>query len=499
MVGNFRAPWCSEVHWAKCLEKLGHEVTRAQEDQLDRGWYNQVRGHDMFLWVRTWEGHVLLSDLEAIKAMGIPTVNVHLDLFIGISRQATLDTDPRWRTDYVFTADGDPKSQEIFEQHGINHHWLKAGVFDDGCYMKEPNDDPELQGDIVFVGAGREYGHDEWRPYRIQLIEFLEKNYPTQFKKFGHPERLVREDDLNQLYANAKIVIGDSLNVGFNHPNYWSDRIYETTGRGGFILHPQITGIQDEFVTYDFKTDDGWMWDKAPAPVELVTYEYGNWDMLKERIDRFLKDDKYRKQIQKAGFERTKRDHTYTKRMQEMLDVVFATNNSVFPKITNRPPAPDMVAPKSEKVKINLGAGEDQEPGWVNVDMIDLPGIDVVHNLIHFPYPFEDNSADEIKAVDVIEHLPTYIGDDHGVIKFLEECHRILKPGAEVFIQTPGWKADFLWIDPTHVRGFDIQSMDFFDPRTHFGQTTGFYSKCKFEVKAQELPNHNLRFWMKKI
>jgi len=107
--------------------------------------------------------------------------------------------------------------------------------------------------------------------------------------------------------------------------------------------------------------------------------------------------------------------------------------------------------------------------------------------------------AVEIKAVDVVEHLPPYIGDEHGVIKFLEECHRILKPGAELYLQTPGWRAEFLWIDPTHVRGFDIQSFDFFDPAKPFGKTTGFYSKCKFTVKAQELPNHNLRFWLKKI
>lgn len=66
-------------------------------------------------------------------------------------------------------------------------------------------------------------------------------------------------------------------------------------------------------------------------------------------------------------------------------------------------------------------------------------------------------------------------------------------------MQTPGWKAEFLWIDPTHVRGFDVRSMDFFDDRTEFGKSTGFYSKCKFHVKAEELPNHNLRFWMTKV
>lgn len=483
MVGNFTAPWCSEVHWAKSLEKLGHEVTRQQENKIVKNTIlNDVVGHDMFLWVRTWEGYVKQEDIDNVRSLGIVSVNVHLDLFVGIGRGATLDTDPRWRTDYVFTADGDPKSQEIFEAHGINHFWLRAGVFDEGCEMFEPNDDPELQGDIVFVGGGKEYAHPEWS-YRKKLIEFLERTYPKQYKKYGHPQKLVREKDLNQLCANSKIVIGDSLNLGFKHPYYWSDRVYETTGRGGFIIHPLIKGLEDDFVTYDGRVDDGGFWDKAPEPVELMTYEYGNFAMLKQRIDFFLKDDKYREEIRKAGFERTKRDHTYTKRLQEMLDIIDA----------------NPVLKKEELLKINIGAGTDIQSGYVNVDIVDLPGIDVVHNLMHYPWPFEDDSAIEIRAIDVLEHLPSYIGEEHGVIKFIEECWRILKPGAEVFIQTPGWRADFLWVDPTHVRGFDVRSMDFFDPSTHYGKTTGFYSPNKFSVKAIELPNHNIRFWMKKV
>ena len=151
------------------------------------------------------------------------------------------------------------------------------------------------------------------------------------------------------------------------------------------------------------------------------------------------------------------------------------------------------------RVRINLGAGADPQQGWTNVDMLKLEGIDVVHNLIKFPYPFEDNYAHEIMAVDVLEHLPPYVGEEHGVIKFIEECHRILKPGGTLYMQTPGWKADFLWIDPTHVRGFDVRSMDFFDPNTHYGSVSGFYSKCKFKVRSEELSNHNIRFWMEKL
>lgn len=464
MVGNFTAPWCSEVHWAKSLEKLGHQVTKQQENQIKPGViHDGLPGHDLFLWVRTWEGFVTQRDIDYSRSLGIPSVNVHLDLFVGISREATLDTDPRWRTDYVFTADGDPKSQQIFEAHGINHYWLRAGVFDEGCVMFAPNNDPELQGDVVFVGGGKEYMHPEW-PYRKKLIEFIEKI--PGYRKYGHPQRLVREADLNQLYANAKIVIGDSLNVGFNHPNYWSDRVYETIGRGGFMIHPRISGLEKDF-------EDG---------KEIVFYDYNNFGQLGALIQHYLDNPSEREKIRKAGFERAKRDHTYLNRMKEMLDIVTENEKN-----------------KPKPLKINLGSGADPAPGWVNVDMMDIPEVDVVHNLIDFPYPFEDNSADEMKAVDVIEHLPPYIGKEHGVIKFIEEVHRILKPGAEIFIQTPGWKADFLWIDPTHVRGFDVQSMDFFDPEKHYGKTTGFYSKCKFTVKSEELPNHNIRFWMKKI
>jgi predicted SAM-dependent methyltransferase len=146
---------------------------------------------------------------------------------------------------------------------------------------------------------------------------------------------------------------------------------------------------------------------------------------------------------------------------------------------------------------INLGAGADAKEGFVNVDLLDLAGIDVVHNLMDFPYPFEDASAVEITAYDVLEHLDHYSKEGRpAVIAFIEECHRILQPGGALFIQTPRYDAEFLWDDPTHVRGFTERSMDFFDGSKLFGQTTGFYSSARFGVEAEVLPNKNLQFRM---
>lgn len=150
-------------------------------------------------------------------------------------------------------------------------------------------------------------------------------------------------------------------------------------------------------------------------------------------------------------------------------------------------------------MKISLGAGTEPEKGFINVDIVKLPGIDVVHNLMQYPWPFEDTSATYIKAKDIIEHMATHLPDGrNSLIAFIEECHRILKPGGTLWIQTPSWDADFLWIDPTHVRGYDIRSFDFFDPDTDFGRSTGFYSEAKFKVEAVRLANGNLQFSMVK-
>jgi predicted SAM-dependent methyltransferase len=147
--------------------------------------------------------------------------------------------------------------------------------------------------------------------------------------------------------------------------------------------------------------------------------------------------------------------------------------------------------------KLNLGCGTDVRPGWVNVDLVELPGVDVVHNLVFLPYPFEDNSADEVRMIDVVEHLPNYTPDWKPMIPALmDELYRILKPGGLLFIQVPRYDAEFLPMDPTHVRGFHERSFDFFDPETRFGQSTGFYSHAKFQVSVNRLSNLNLQFEM---
>lgn len=94
--------------------------------------------------------------------------------------------------------------------------------------------------------------------------------------------------------------------------------------------------------------------------------------------------------------------------------------------------------------------------------------------------------------------MPNYTPDyKPTVIQFVEECHRILQTDGYLQIQVPHWDSPNMWIDPTHVRGFDVKSMDYFDPATDFGKWYGYYSDKKFEVTAT-MQNGNVTFLMRK-
>ena len=83
----------------------------------------------------------------------------------------------------------------------------------------------------------------------------------------------------------------------------------------------------------------------------------------------------------------------------------------------------------SEKklLKIDLGCGQRKaSPEHIGVDKVQITKdgvdlVDVVHDLRQIPYPFEDNSAEEIFASHFFEHL-----DGYERKAFIEECYRIL-------------------------------------------------------------------------
>ncbi len=94
-------------------------------------------------------------------------------------------------------------------------------------------------------------------------------------------------------------------------------------------------------------------------------------------------------------------------------------------------------------MKLDLGCGANKQEGFTGVDICDIPGVDIVHNLEVFPWPFEDNSVDEVFCSHYFEHTG-------NPMAFMNELYRIMKPGAKATIICPYYTSIRCWQDPTH-------------------------------------------------
>lgn len=305
--GNFGVSYSSETHHAASLEALGHEVIRLQEPKVHaEDILKTALDSDLFVWIKThgWDTPGDMAEtLAELRTARIPTVSYHLDLYMGLERWSRYKSDPYMMAlDHFFTVD---RLMADWLNHNtpVKGHYIPAGVFGAECYMtREPS---VHANDVIFVGQ-RNY-HREW-PWRPQLVDWLSNTYGDRFTRIAGDTAAgtTRGDDLNRLYGNSKVAVGDSLCINFDYPDYWSDRVYETLGRGGFLIHPKIAGMERHFV-------DG---------EHLVFYDFGDFDQLQFLIDYYLEADEERETIRKAGHEHVKANHTYTQRWQSILETV---------------------------------------------------------------------------------------------------------------------------------------------------------------------------------
>lgn len=289
-IGSFKKLW-DEEGAAKSLEYLGHEVERIDEGQFDLSQGKKIFSNrpDFILFAKfKSEFYQKKQFLNACKGK-IKTICWIPDLYFGLGREVKMKQEPIFKSDLVLTPDGGHDNE--FKALGINHKLLRQGIYHEYC-----NIHPRvgLETEIVFVGtANGEF------PYRQKLCQFLAHKY-KKFEWIGvHDSETIRGEDLNRLYANTKIIVGDSV----HSPKYWSNRIYETLGRGGFLIHPHIEGLDKEFKYYK----------------DFIPYQYGDFEGLGQKIDYFLEHEDERKKISKHGFETVKKNYTLINRCKQLI------------------------------------------------------------------------------------------------------------------------------------------------------------------------------------
>jgi SAM-dependent methyltransferase len=144
-------------------------------------------------------------------------------------------------------------------------------------------------------------------------------------------------------------------------------------------------------------------------------------------------------------------------------------------------------------IRVNLGCGTRPLDGWVNLDVVKLPGVDVVHDLNEVPWPFADGEAAEIMAEDVFEHVA-------DALAFMAECWRVLAPGGHLRLRTTYWKSRNAFTDPTHVRFCTEETFDYWCAGTEYHQRYGAayargcdFLKADVRLDGQELVVHLIR------
>ena len=114
-----------------------------------------------------------------------------------------------------------------------------------------------------------------------------------------------------------------------------------------------------------------------------------------------------------------------------------------------------------------------------------------------YPWPFEDNSVDEINCSHYIEHIPHDIknekDDRDGLIQFMDEVYRILKPDGKITIIAPYYKNERAFGDPTHVRFIGDLSFPYWSKKWRDDNKLSHYRiNCNYDMKLSYYIDNNL-------
>lgn len=274
----------TEEHLIKSFDKLGHKIHRYDERDFNvqkiTSFVKEVNA-DMFLYHKGGDaiGVVVTQLVQLLTQLTCTKVCWYFDKVYG-DRTHWMETIIPY-TDFVFLTDETWARRNNYS----NVYILRQGIGKSADVIGD-----RYENDIVFLGSV--YGE------RQKFVDGLREVYGDRFKIINDKFN----EDLIDLCTKTKIFVAPL----FPQDNfYWSSRIYMILGSGGFLIHPRLEGLKEEF-----------------SADELVTYRDGL--DLKEKIDFYLANDSERIRIQKAGHKKVIQDYTYDKRVESLMKTIYA-------------------------------------------------------------------------------------------------------------------------------------------------------------------------------
>ena len=143
--------------------------------------------------------------------------------------------------------------------------------------------------------------------------------------------------------------------------------------------------------------------------------------------------------------------------------------------------------PEEEKIKINLGCGNDIKPDYINIDRYNNTGnVDLKSDLADLP--FQNNSVDEIYTSHVLEHIGI-----HEIYSVLEEWKRVLVLNGKLVLRLPNLETEVnIWLNASDDKKWSelhrIFGSQSHEGNTHFcgfnlGSLKSFLERFNFEIK----------------
>ena len=303
-LGQFNNPFSdtTEKHIKNAFEMFGHQVIPIDETQFHRE-RNRIleeiyyENADLFFFHKGGWRHKMTPEqlVEFLTYVTIPKVFWWFDKISDgtaeqlsdgrrILRNEWMDLVLRY-VDYGFVTDG-----TFVRRHNYKNLFvLRQGIGDEFIdYKGQPR--PEFAKDITFLG--KVYG------VRSDWVASLKKEFGDKFEVFNN----VFGRNLKDCLASTKITLSPLYPT---NEFYWSSRIYQMVGNGGFLIHPKLEGLKEE----------GWIDGK-----HYVGYKtYG--EMI-EKIKYYLKHDDEREKIRAEGYKFCIHRFKYSDRVKELLSKI---------------------------------------------------------------------------------------------------------------------------------------------------------------------------------
>lgn len=264
---------------------------------------NEIVQKERFDLVIILKGETIFdSTLKKIREKSI-LINWFMDPIVTLDKGYIFSTIPNYH--YFFVKDRFIAKR--LHQIGFTNVKFLLECFDEDNYkpLKPKSEDLKRYGaQIGFVG--------NIYPYRLRLLKEISK---FDLKVWGKITPEIKKKEIKSFYqgrpavCEEKNIIFNSSKIVFNSHNPWevdgaNARFFEICGSGAFQITDSTLLSSELFVP-----------DK-----EIVTYTDIN--ELKKKVKYYLENPIKRKAIAKAGYKKAVANHTYSKRIKQLFDMI---------------------------------------------------------------------------------------------------------------------------------------------------------------------------------